>query len=97
MRKGVKFHDDTPFTADDVLFTFKRAAGDGSDMKSYTSSFKEVRKIDDYTVEIETTAPNPILPDVISIVGMMSKKWCEQNKAEKIGRASCRERVSSKV
>jgi len=83
LRKGVKFHDGTPFSADDVVFSFARAADPGGDMRGYTSSFKEVRKIDDHTVEIETTAPNPILPDVISNVYMMSKKWCETNKAEK--------------
>src|SRR5205814_2508093 len=33
LRHGVSFHDGTPFTADDVVFSFKRAAGDGSDMK----------------------------------------------------------------
>ncbi|MEO6363144.1 MAG: ABC transporter substrate-binding protein [Caldimonas sp.] len=82
LRKGVKWHDGTAFTADDVVFTFKRAAGDGSDMKGYTQSFKNVRKIDDHTVEIETGAPYPILPDVISNVYIMSKKWCEDNKAE---------------
>ena len=83
LRKGVKFHDGTPFTADDVVFTLKRAAGDGSDMKGYTSSIKAVRKVDDHMVEIETDAPNPILPDVLTNVYIMSKKWCEENKAEK--------------
>ena len=82
LRRNVRFHDGTPFTADDVVFSFKRAAGDGSDMKSYTASIKEVRKVDDHTVEMETTAPFPILPDVISLVYIMSKKWCEDNKAE---------------
>jgi peptide/nickel transport system substrate-binding protein len=82
LRRNVSFHDGTPFTADDVVFSFKRAAGEGSDMRGYTSAIKEVRKLDAHTVEIETTSPFPILPDVITLVYMMSKKWCEENKAE---------------
>ncbi|MCW7539871.1 ABC transporter substrate-binding protein [Aquabacterium sp. A7-Y] len=82
LRRGVSFHDGAPFSADDVVFSFKRAASEGSDMRSYTSSIKEVRKIDPHTVEIETTAPFPILPDVISLVYMMSRSWCETHKAE---------------
>jgi peptide/nickel transport system substrate-binding protein len=81
LRRGVTFHDGTPFTADDVVFSFKRAAGDGSDMKGYTQSIKQVRKVDEHTVEIETTEPFPILPDVLTTVAILSKKWCEDNKA----------------
>lgn len=75
LRQGVKFHDGTPFTADDVVFTFKRAAGEGSDMKGYTNPIKEVRKVGDFAVEIETLAPYPILPDTLTNLVMMSKKW----------------------
>jgi len=83
LRPGVKFHDGTPFTADDVVFTFKRAAGEGSDMKGYTNPIKEVRKVSDLAVDIETNAPYPILPDTLTTLAMMSKKWCEDNKAER--------------
>ena len=83
LRKNVQFQDGTPFTADDVVFSFARASGDGSDMRANTSDIKEVRKIDDHTIEIETLGPFPILPDVISQIYILSKKWCEDNKATK--------------
>ena len=81
LRKGVLFHDGTPFTADDVLFSLKRVAGEGSDMKSNVNDIKEVRKVNDFTVDIETKAPFPILPQQLSNTYIMSKKWCEANQA----------------
>ena len=83
LRKNVQFHDGTPFTADDVIFSFARAAGDGSDVKAKVNDIKELRKIDSHTIDIETKGPFPILPEVMADVFIMSKKWSEDNKAEK--------------
>jgi peptide/nickel transport system substrate-binding protein len=81
LRKGVTFHDGTPFTADDVIFSYQRARGDGSDVKTYVQEIAEIRRINDHAIDIVTKAPFPILPDVISLWYIMSKKWCEENRA----------------
>ncbi len=81
LRKNVQFHDGTPFTADDVIFSYQRAKGDGSDMKTYVGQIKEIRKLNDHSIDIVTTEPFPILPDVFYRWFIMSKKWCETNQA----------------
>jgi len=83
LRRGVKFHDDRPFTADDVVFSLERARGEGSDMKGNLASVKAVRKVDDFTVDVETHGPNPILPNLLTLTYVMSRSWAEANAAQR--------------
>jgi peptide/nickel transport system substrate-binding protein len=83
LRQGVKFHNGDAFTADDVVFSFNRALAPTSDYKGYLSGTKEVVKVDDFTVQLKTTGPNPLVPDNLTTVFIMSKKWAEANNATK--------------
>ena len=81
LRPGVRFHDGSPLTAEDVIFSWKRAAGEGSDMRSAVGAVKDIRKVDDSTIDIITAEPYPILPDVVTTWYIMSRKWAEENRA----------------
>jgi peptide/nickel transport system substrate-binding protein len=83
LRRGVVFHDGKPFDADDVVFSLQRAADPGGDLRGAVGQIKEVRKVDQFTVDIVTDGPVPILPDQITQTYMMSKAWCEANNATK--------------
>ncbi len=91
LRRNVRFSDGSPFTADDVLFSVQRTRAPGSNMASVLASVKEVRKIDDFTVEFETTNPNPILLQEITNWGIMSRAWAERNNATRPADLTTRE------
>jgi len=81
LRKGVKFHDGTPFTADDVVFSAERVRHPDSDLRVRISADTKIVKVDDYTVDFITDAPNPILPNEWSTWYIMSKSWTEKHDA----------------
>ena len=79
LRKGVTFHDGTPFTADDVVFSIQRTLADTSNFKPYLAGVKEAKKIDDLTVDIITDGPAPVLVGQLTEVRIMSKAWCTKH------------------
>jgi len=81
LRPGVKWQDGSPFTADDVVFSLGRILSKTSSMRAPLAPVKEVRKIDDLTVDFETLAPDPIFAQEQTNMLVMSKAWCEKNNA----------------
>ncbi len=79
LRKGVKFHEGQDFTADDVIFSWQRAGTEGSDQKVRHSLIKEIKKIDDHTIEVTTPAPNPLMAQDLVFLKIMDKEWSEAN------------------
>jgi peptide/nickel transport system substrate-binding protein len=83
LRRNVTFHDGTPFTADDVVFSIERAQLPSSNFKVFATPIGRARRIDDYTVEVETPVPSPVLQENITAVRIMSRAWCEKHGALK--------------
>lgn len=79
LREGVRFHDGTPFTADDVVFSIQRAKADMSAFKGELESVSEVEAVAPHTVQITTAVPNPLLWETLLRVRIMSESWAERH------------------
>ncbi|MDA9982107.1 ABC transporter substrate-binding protein [Gammaproteobacteria bacterium] len=73
LRKGVVWHDGSPFTADDVVWSMNRHMGEDSKsvVKAVIESVTEWKKIDSYTVKAILSSPNA---DIATILGMFQFK-----------------------
>jgi peptide/nickel transport system substrate-binding protein len=60
LRHGVKFHTGNPFSADDIIWTFNRLKSSG-DYKGIFASIDKAVKVDDYTVDLLTKGPYPVI------------------------------------
>jgi peptide/nickel transport system substrate-binding protein len=76
LRRDVTWHDGRPFTADDVVFTYRRApnvpnspGGFGAPLRS----IKEVQAVDAHRLRIVTHAPNPVLLSELGGVHIVSR------------------------
>lgn len=69
LRSDVKWHDGSPFGADDVIYSMNRHLGKDSksNAKGYLTSVKEWKKIDSHTVRVILNYPNADIPALMGI------------------------------
>lgn len=85
LRNDVKFHNGDPFTAADVKFSLERVAKDTSlKQNTYYKHIKEVKIVDDYTIDIITEYPDPIMLNRLSRMGagILPSKYIEEKGIE---------------
>ena len=66
LRKGVKFHDGSEMTAEDVVFSIERAIGLAL---SNTANIESVEAVNDYEVKFTLKAPNSVFLSILASYG----------------------------
>ncbi len=80
LRRGVTFHDGSPFTADDVAFSIARVPNVPGNPGPYTSNLRTIDRVevvDPHTVRLHTNQPNPVLPGQLTNIFVVSKRAAE--------------------
>ena len=91
IRKNVKFHNGSPLTADDVVWSIERMQQPASNFRVYAHAVGKPRKIDTHTLEIVTPVPNPVILEMLFNMGIMNRAWGIANKVEKVQDYTARE------
>src|SRR6266478_5953622 len=76
LRRGVRFHDGSEFTAADVLASIERVPtvpNSPSPFTAYTKQIKEMIVVDPYTIRFRTATPYPLMPSDMTQVAIVSK------------------------
>jgi len=83
LRRGVVFHDGTPFTADDVVFSLQRAQLPSSNFKVFATPLGRARAVDAATVEFELprALPPAVMLENVNNVFIMSRAWATKHGA----------------
>lgn len=80
LRSGVTFSDGTPFTADDVAFSFQRIPNVPNNPGPYTPNLRGITRteiVDSHRIRIHTGFPNPVLPGQMTNVFIVSRRAAE--------------------
>jgi peptide/nickel transport system substrate-binding protein len=80
LRPGVKFHDGTPLTADDVVFSVNRAKNPVSTFSVYANALGTPVALDAQTVEFRLERVNPVFLQHVDVVSIMSRAWAEKHR-----------------
>ena len=82
IREGVKFHDGSDMTVEDVVFSLDRARTPPSGMAALHAAVEEVTAVDDTTVHVRMSGPAPLYVQNLTNTFIMSKAWAEANGVE---------------
>jgi peptide/nickel transport system substrate-binding protein len=78
LRKGVKFHDGSDFTAADVVASIERVPkvpNSPSPFTAYTKQIQKMEVVDPYTIRFRTATPYPLMPSDMTQVAIISKTY----------------------
>ena len=79
LRPGVRFHDGSPMTADDVVFSIARAMGRTSQRAFQLKGVLRAEAVDPLTVDLLLDAPDAVLPEKLQYISIMSRAWSERH------------------